>query len=61
MLNDGDMEGVEDLPGGIIPQSVRLRIRRVSDQDAWAGSLVDLRVVGLDQRKGTASDFTQVG
>ena len=33
----------------------------VTNEDAWLGSAVNLGIVGLDESKGTASDFTQVG
>ena len=61
MLDECDMETVEDLPRIRVPETVGLRIGHVANQDAMLGSLIDLRVVSLDQCEGLTPDFMEVG
>jgi len=61
MFEEGDMKGVEDGIRSHIPQAVGFGVRRVSNEDARARALIYFRIVGLDEGKGSAADFTKVG
>jgi len=61
MLDEGDMERVENTSAHGVPEMVGFCVRSVANQNAWSQTLVDFRVVGLDEGERAAPNFAEVG
>ena len=60
MFEESDMEGVEHSARRHIPQAIGLGVRGIPNKNAWARALIDFGVMGLDEHKCSATDFTKV-
>ena len=61
MFEEGDVKGVEDSAGGHIPQAIGFGVRRIPNEDAGARALIYLRIMGLNEGKGSAANFAKGG
>ena len=61
-LNEFNMEGLDDLVGRTMVESVGFRVRGIANQDAFIRACIDFRVMlVLNEDKGPATYFTEVG
>jgi len=55
------MKGVKNAAIHSIPEMVGLCMRGIPNEYTWAGAVVNLWVVPLDEDEGAAPDFAEVG
>jgi hypothetical protein len=61
VFNERNVKRVENAVTGGVPQPVGFCVRTVTDHYAGKGAREKFGVVGVDERIGTAPDFTEVG
>jgi hypothetical protein len=60
VFKEGDMERIEHGSRCHVPKAISFCVRRISNENAGAGSLVNFGIMCLNKGKGMAANFLEV-